>query len=103
MQASEPDEILYFDFCHMCRGKNDLTYVLILKEDLQDTFAYNRIKTLIPAAQPMRKQNEKYKKECSAFGVVNKWVSDQGVYLNNVVIRGIVRSTQIFSSIHVGL
>ena len=34
IHASKPNEVLHFDFCYIGKGSGDLTYVLILKDDL---------------------------------------------------------------------
>lgn len=71
LHATEPNQILYFDYLYMGAGENGYKYILILKDD------FSSYVWLVPAKAADRETTVKTLVEwMSAFGTCDLWVSD---------------------------
>lgn len=82
LHAARPNELIHFDYCYMGRGEGDFTCTLIIKDDLS---GYVWFKPCEHADSETTA--EKLTEWFSSFGIVTKWISDQGSHFKNEVIR----------------
>lgn len=90
LHADKPNHLLHFDFCHLCRTKNGLTYVLIIKDDLS---GYLRLKA---AEKADSETATKHLLDWAvSFGISKTWMSDQGTHFVKSVMSSLVKSMRI--------
>jgi transposase InsO family protein len=84
LHASKPDEVIHFDYLYMISSVDDVKYVLIVKDDYsnyvwlkqcKNADAYSTAAVLI--------------EWFAAFGVAQRWVSDQGSHFKNKLMTDI--------------
>ena len=82
MHADKPNKLLHFDYCHMSKGEDGYTYVLVFKDDLS---GYVLLTTCKEATTEVTA--ETLIRWFSTFGVVHKWVSDRGSHFKHELVR----------------
>lgn len=89
LHASQPNDLIHFDFCYIMKGVNDLKYILILKDD------FSGYVWLIPSCDADSPSVcVALTKWFSAFGVVRNWSSDQGSHFKNQLMRSVQEATK---------
>lgn len=82
LHATNPNELIHFDFCYMMPGESDFKYILIIKDDLSG-YCW-----LIPSSEADSfTVAESLVQWFTSFGVSSKWVSDQGSHFKNQTIE----------------
>lgn len=72
VHATKSNELIHSDYCYMGRGEGSYTYTLIIKDDISDYVWFR------PCESADSDTTAKMLIEWfAAFGVVNKWISEQ--------------------------
>ena len=89
LHATKPNELLHFDYLYMEEAKTGEKYILILKDDLSSFVMLHP-----HDAATSDKGASSLLLWFSLFGVVPKWVSDQGPHFKNELMLRLTRSLQ---------
>lgn len=84
LHASEPNEVIHFDYCYLGKSTGSEEYVLIIKDDL----------TAFTWLKPVATIDSVSTADCllewfSNFGTAKNWISDQGTHFLNETMEEI--------------
>lgn len=82
MHTAKPDTLIHFDFCYMKNYVYNLTYVLIVEDDLS---VY--VCLLLYAIPDAAIVADGLSRMFSSIFIVNNWISDQGFPFKNSFIK----------------